>query len=708
MVSIGATRYVSPALEKGFFTSYSSFGLPDRSRKVDLAAPSADSTAPVVSINYGGGYTGGGGTSYACPTAVGAFALAASAGIVRSEILDAFKETAVVKPGDPVPNVDTGWGEIDVAAAVAAASAGIRGIEPEEGAEFQYETVRFKFRLIDIRTDSPAPVVTIERTDGGFTAVVPPANYTLLPDPANPRISWIEGEVRLVDGSGGAEGGWRIKVEGTEVLPEVTVYSDEQTVEVEYFVIAAGLNMITIPYSLAGSSSPPGGRKPESFFDPGFTMFRYVPAVDPMGNPIGSYAQYSAAGPNTQDAGFTPNSAEIIKRTQVGGTPIDTPQQGPWGVGWWLNSVSDSRMDLELGPEEGVKYYRIKLEPGWNQFGNPYEFFVDWNTAMIVEIPTLRILTIDEAVAAHILLAQVFRYELLLGGAKAYTWRSPPDGQLYPFESHWVFTFQECWLQLTPIPAQFRSRGPADPRVRGDGWLMQLTASSGEAQDPANYFGVTMDLNESFDLVADPPASPGGISLWFNREGEMPPLAQDLRALSSGRETWSFTVRPNQPNADVIIRWNDVVTPTRRMRMTLRDEATARVLTMRTNGTYTFRSSENMTPRTFTITVQPEAVGRLVIGAVRVAGNSRGGGGYSIQYSLNVAADVSIRILRTDGRLVADLESASRSAGSNAVVWDGRDERGVSVAPGVYMVQITAETAEGERARTTTPITVIR
>ncbi len=704
-ISVAATRYVSPALEKGFVASYSSQGLPDRSRKVDLAAPSAD-TAPVVSINWPTGYTEGGGTSYACPTVVGAAALLASAGMDTSEIFDALKQTAVVAPGDPVPNVDTGWGEIDVAGALTLVRPGIRAVEPEAGAIFKYQTIPFKFRLFKIRTSGPAPVVTIEKSDGSFSTTVDPSNYTLTPDPNNPNIVWLEGNVRLDDGSGVAEGRWKIIVEGMEIPPNTQTFREERELEVQFHRIPAGLSMISVPYRLEGTGVPPEGRRPESFFPAGFRLHRWVPSVDAMGNPVGSYALYDPTGPFDQEAGFKPASVEVVRRNTTGG---ETIQHGPFGVGLWLRADASSTMNFELGPEPDVLYYRIRLKKGWNQFGNPYDFPVDWPSCLIVQIPSGRLFSILSAAEARIIRPQIFRFARLFDGSLGYLAAAPPQGQLLPFESHWVFAFEECWLQVPPLPgsgtASLRQRN-----VRGEGWLMQLGVASKDAGDMANYFGVTREVNRTLDLIPEPPSSPGGVALFFRRDDEPLGLSQDLRSASLGREVWRVTVIPNRPNTEMTLRWSEIARPTKRVRLMLRDEATGRTQVMRPTGSYTFVVGEDTSPRSFTIVAEPEAPGRLVIGNVSVSGGSRGPvpTSYSIQYSLSQPAEVSVRILRMDGRVVAEIDAGTRSAGTNTLVWNGRDTRGVAVAPGVYILQITAETAQGERARTTTPINVIR
>ncbi|MER3466269.1 MAG: hypothetical protein C4340_03750, partial [Armatimonadota bacterium] len=81
----------------------------------------------------------------------------------------------------------------------------------------------------------------------------------------------------------------------------------------------------------------------------------------------------------------------------------------------------------------------------------------------------------------------------------------------------------------------------------------------------------------------------------------------------------------------------------------------------------------------------------------------------TIQYSVSTSANVTVRILSPAGREVyTALRGRSEDAGTNSVVWNKRDNNGRAVAPGSYIVEILAETLEGQRARVTRPVIVIR
>ncbi len=66
-----------------------------------------------------------------------------------------------------------------------------------------------------------------------------------------------------------------------------------------------------------------------------------------------------------------------------------------------------------------------------------------------------------------------------------------------------------------------------------------------------------------------------------------------------------------------------------------------------------------------------------------------------IDYELQEPAAVTVRIYDIRGRLVRDLENAARSRGAHTLQWDGRNDRGVAVPSGVYVVWVQSPAASG-------------
>jgi flagellar hook assembly protein FlgD len=63
----------------------------------------------------------------------------------------------------------------------------------------------------------------------------------------------------------------------------------------------------------------------------------------------------------------------------------------------------------------------------------------------------------------------------------------------------------------------------------------------------------------------------------------------------------------------------------------------------------------------------------------------------NIRYSLKEAGRVKLNIYNLKGQLVKQLLDTEVSAGDHQVVWDGKDDRGNSVASGIYFYRMQAQ-----------------
>jgi hypothetical protein len=83
--------------------------------------------------------------------------------------------------------------------------------------------------------------------------------------------------------------------------------------------------------------------------------------------------------------------------------------------------------------------------------------------------------------------------------------------------------------------------------------------------------------------------------------------------------------------------------------------------------------------------------------------------GAEILFTLSARADVSVDVLNIAGRPVRRVvASQAGSEGRNSVVWDACAENGLRVPGGMYIVRITARSAEGAQSQAITPLRIDR
>ena len=71
---------------------------------------------------------------------------------------------------------------------------------------------------------------------------------------------------------------------------------------------------------------------------------------------------------------------------------------------------------------------------------------------------------------------------------------------------------------------------------------------------------------------------------------------------------------------------------------------------------------------------------------------SRGGGPTQFQITLGREAAVELQLFDPSGRLVRALDAFPLSAGRHTISWDGRDDHGRAVGPGVFFYRVATRT----------------
>lgn len=89
--------------------------------------------------------------------------------------------------------------------------------------------------------------------------------------------------------------------------------------------------------------------------------------------------------------------------------------------------------------------------------------------------------------------------------------------------------------------------------------------------------------------------------------------------------------------------------------------------------------------------------------ALTAAPNPFGDGGTRLSFALAAPGNVTLDVYDVRGRRVRTLDLESLAAGSHTVAWDGTDGAGRTVAPGVYIVHLSAGSE-----RTARHVTVVR
>jgi hypothetical protein len=465
--------------------------------------------------------------------------------------------------------------------------------------------------------------------------------------------------------------------------------TDEVSFQVSPRVLRAGRSLISLPYFQPQTGQPTRSVSAETILGTGFQMFRWLPEA-------GRYAKYNSLGPPQDPAASFDRVSE-----QAG--PEGGSAMAPLGLAYFIDLPSDTAVLTEGAPAPEVPF-RIPLKKGWNMIGNPFAFNVPWVGCEVETSSGVR-MSLQEAADKEIILPQLFRYE-----NGTYTWQTAPAGVLYKWEGFWVRAFQDCTLIVLPLPTGGRSMSADATRPGGSGWLLRFSAVAGAARDGNTVIGVNSRAADGYgrEDVPKPPSLSPYVSVrilnpdWGARAGA---YAQDVRRSDNRRQTWQLQVETDQVNETVTLRWEGINDVPSRVRLTLIDEVTGRRIAMRATGSYTYQPGGAST-RSFTVIAEPDVRSALRVSSVRVRATR--GSGFSIDYTLSGEAQVQIAITDASGKPVATLMQNTRSAGVHSATWNGRDNKGIAVPSGTYLVRVEATSPDGERARMVTPIVITR
>ncbi len=405
---------------------------------------------------------------------------------------------------------------------------------------------------------------------------------------------------------------------------------------------------------------------------------------------------------------------------QFGYVPAQTVERG---VGYWLvlnDSLAGYQLEGAQTPtDQASGGLPIRLRQGWNLIGNPYSYSIPLaNLVVVAEDAPERALTWIDAVNAGFVQSSLafFQPDPSLPNGGSYSYTTGPTDVLLPHRGYFVFwnAFKPGTISMPPV---FIEGLPNSRTVETTWrqtereWRLQLSARTGDGVDATNYVGRVADQKRAQrETIMKPPTAPNApVELFIadTANGQPTRLAQAIDSKPGALE-WKVKVNAAKPG-DVTITWPNLPSVPRNVRFRLTDVATGETRDLRSTSGFTFRVPEAGT-REFKLNVDTSGSARPVIGNVVVSRPGRDNNApVSVSYALSADALVTVRVLSGNGREVFTVtRGRSDSAGQNTVTWALRDQANRAVAPGVYRVEILAETPNGERVRKVVPVNVVR
>ena len=361
-----------------------------------------------------------------------------------------------------------------------------------------------------------------------------------------------------------------------------------------------------------------------------------------------------------------------------GGNYQEYPRIEPFepGKAFWLIVRKATRIGADGVSTDHTSPFRIKLEPGWNQIGCPFEWEVDWAGVQVEKDgEVFSISQVEETGVEERLVEYV---------AGAYRRAQ----KLKPWHGYWVHNRNEEDVTLiVPPPGAAKHV----PHIVPEGWIAELKAELGSFLDADNRFGQVEGAEEGWDRwdATEPPLPPERpkVRLYFAKEGQE--LSYDLRP-PEGPQVWRFFV---EAEGDVVLRAEGLP---RGKEVYLMDMDDGNIWEI-SKGAYIYESQgrrefrlvagdaeqvmkvlSEISPEEFMLgKPYPNPFNSMVV----------------IPFSISHPGEVEVAIYNLKGQVMWEYDGWF-APGWHKLVWDGRDRLGKEVGSGVYLVRMFTEGKE--------------
>ncbi|HLV81186.1 MAG TPA: hypothetical protein VKT32_12940, partial [Chthonomonadaceae bacterium] len=417
------------------------------------------------------------------------------------------------------------------------------------------------------------------------------------------------------------------------------------------------------------------------------------------------------------------------------------------GQGYWVRSDVANTVTVTLNTslypplqnqvQPSSSPYKIDYPAGWNQIGDPYLYGIPFSEVQVFDTQSLQVVTMSDAVGLNYQWVMPVAYQFNTTDPNAHNWSyqllDNTGFIMQPYVGYWILV-KKSGLQFiypgvdTPGVSVTRAAqmgvglGSGSGRATTNNWRLQLSATDSDSSDLLNFIGVSPHATDGQDIFKynKPPLVSNHVALdivhsdWsFGGQ-----FMQDLRSPALTRKTWDLVVHSTKPNQQVTITWPGYATSVPKdYQLILLDSTGQTQREMRTNASYTVKTGSDSTYKLQIVALPVRNSGQVMITNFDIVPNGRAVGGprsVSINYALSQPAETQVVIRDRAGRAIRTLPVSTRAAlgtgapNTGSAIWDLRDERGVTIAPGVYNVELNVVDSNGRRSRQIRPYVLTR
>lgn len=341
---------------------------------------------------------------------------------------------------------------------------------------------------------------------------------------------------------------------------------------------------------------------------------------------------------------------------------------------------------LQTLPGDSVS---VRLQPGWNQFGSPYDFDMTWNQVTSPDKDSLRIYRWNGQAWDQLL--NKVGWTPLVGG----------NFTLIPWEGYALFNALSDSVELT-----FRPGLPDSSAVtmlaRGDAageWRLALILENENTFD-VDVIGMKQTATEGrdpLDFPRPPAVQPDQITGYFAHPQWAGPerYSSDFRPLNADGASWYLTV--DSPRRGGQLRFAGLESLPGGFQVALYDRKYRQRLEVGETPVELRDLGAGEDDRFLLLVGTPEFIGGALLGVPVMTPSDYAllpnypnpfNPSTLIRFQTSVSGRVKLEVFDILGRRVVTLLNSDRPAGFHVVEWDGRSENGAAAASGLYFYRL--------------------
>ncbi|HTJ53250.1 MAG TPA: FlgD immunoglobulin-like domain containing protein [Cyclobacteriaceae bacterium] len=349
------------------------------------------------------------------------------------------------------------------------------------------------------------------------------------------------------------------------------------------------------------------------------------------------------------------------------------------GKGYWFLTIKNDQIVLENSRPPGYYQsglFKMTLQPGWNQIGNPYTLPINWEDV------------------------RTFNSGININAVKIYDNGSYSDGNtLQPFQGGFVYLDETSAKQIQ-IPFQGQtSAGRIQTQsfssdLADENWKLNLILQQDESINAMAAIGMSPQAQTDHDSFDDfnPPHFADYTEVEFpHAEHPQKFFVKDF-VPTKDTYVWSFQIKASSSD-ELNLMWNNEHFGDNNIELYLLDEQNSRIINMRDVSTYMVEAGSHYKiyyGANIHDSIRPETttIGKTYPNPFSLAHGTL----ITIPFALPGKQDqhtVQLQIIDSKGQPVRQLVNGTLSSGFYEATWNGNDHRDQPCAAGLYLYRLS-------------------